>query len=131
MLQRLPSFPQPIRSWLRLTDGPINGCKKGKLRANFSKALFSCSYLHPRIGGFSSLLLFFLFFFFFSSPPTSPHQIIDLLYNHPRCVCGSLKIYNNSSHLKIYSEIFAIFKRRVEALRDPIFANKNGYGRYD
>ena len=33
--------------------------------------------------------------------------------------------------VKIYSEIFAIFKRRVEALRDPIFANKNGYGRYD
>jgi len=71
----------------------------------------------------------FSFFFFFLSP-NSPHQIIDLLYNHPRCVCGSLKIYNNS-HLKIYSETFANFKRRVEALRDPIFANKNGYGRYD
>ncbi|XP_059740703.1 ELAV-like protein 4 isoform X1 [Bos javanicus] len=68
----------------------------------------------------------FSFFFFFLSP-NSPHQIIDLLYNHPRCVCGSLKIYNNS-HLKIYSETFANFKRRVEALRDPIFANKNGYG---
>uniref|UniRef100_A0A8D0S300 ELAV-like protein n=21 Tax=Boreoeutheria TaxID=1437010 RepID=A0A8D0S300_PIG len=98
MLQRLPSFPQPIRSWLRLTDGPINGCKKGKLRANFSEALFSCSYLHPRIGGFSSLLLFF--FFFFSSSPPIPPQIIDLLIH--TVFCGSLKIYNHSSHLKKY-----------------------------
>ena len=42
----------------------------------------------------------FSFFFFFSSSPPIPPQIIDLLIH--TVFCGSLKIYNHSSHLKKY-----------------------------